>query len=394
MTNAAPETAENLLERVRALKPLLRENAAESERQRRIADRSFEALLDAGAFSLSVPHRFGGPSLPLRSVMEIVAEIAEADAGAAWAVNLLNEGDWLAGLFPDQAQNDVFGGEDPARVATVLAPSGTATKVDGGWRVSGEWPYSSGSLHATWAIVGVVFQDEAGEVVDQGIVILPRNDFEIRDTWHVAGMRASGSNTVIVTDKFVPDHRRMSTGPAIEGGYPAVERDIAHNSAFVPHLGLVLVGPLLGAARGALQYVIEKSATKGVAYTSVTRQADSVAFQLLVAEAAQLVDTAHLHAFRAADDIDRAAAAGEYPDYLTRARIRADIGTVAQTVLRAFDVLLTAHGAGSFAEVNRLQRLWRDAETAARHAIILPTVGQELYGKALVGAENDLTPLV
>ena len=121
---------------------------------------------------------------------------------------------------------------------------------------------------------------------------------------------------------------------------------------------------------------------------------NSVAFQLQIAEAAMLIDTAHLHAYRAADDIDLAAVSGEYLDYLGRARVRADTGYVAEKITRAIDILLSAHGAGSFADVNPLQRIWRDSATAARHAIVSPMVGYEIYGKALLGVEDKITPLV
>ena len=119
-----------------------------------------------------------------------------------------------------------------------------------------------------------------------------------------------------------------------------------------------------------------------------------MAFQLQIAEAAMKIDTAHLHAYRAADEIDRAAASGQYPDYLTRARIRARTGWVAENITSAISILLDAHGAGSFADVNPMQRIWRDSNVAARHAIVSPAVGYEIYGKALVGNEEKITPLV
>ena len=107
-----------------------------------------------------------------------------------------------------------------------------------------------------------------------------------------------------------------------------------------------------------------------------------------------MIDTAHLHAYRAADDIDRAAASGVYPDFLARARVRADTGWAIEHITKAIDTLLSAHGAASFAEANALQRLWRDSSVAARHAVILPIVGYEVYGKALLGREDHITPLV
>ena len=107
-----------------------------------------------------------------------------------------------------------------------------------------------------------------------------------------------------------------------------------------------------------------------------------------------LIDTAHLHAYRAADDIDSAAARGDYPDYLTRARVRADVGWTADHIVQAINILLSAHGAASFADNNPLQRIWRDSSVAARHAVVLPVVAYEVYGKALLGREDHITPLV
>ena len=107
-----------------------------------------------------------------------------------------------------------------------------------------------------------------------------------------------------------------------------------------------------------------------------------------------MIDTAHLHAYRASDDVDSAAARGEYPDMLTRAKVRADTGYVVEKITQAIDKLLFAHGSAGFAEVSPLQRIWRDAAVGSRHAVALPSIGYELYGKALLGIENNLTPLI
>jgi alkylation response protein AidB-like acyl-CoA dehydrogenase len=187
----------------------------------------------------------------------------------------------------------------------------------------------------------------------------------------------------------------MSVPPAIEGHYPTEHTDEAlYRSALVPILALVLAGPQLGLGRAALQIVRDKAPKKPISYTFYTAQSDSVAFQLQLAEAAMLIDTAILHAYRAADDIDQAAARGEYLDYLGRARVRADTGWAVEHITKAIDLLLTAHGAASLAEANPLQRIWRDSAVAARHAVVLPIVGYEVYGKALLEREDSITPLV
>ena len=208
-------------------------------------------------------------------------------------------------------------------------------------------------------------------------------------------MRSSGSNCLIADDVFVPEHRVMSMPPAIAGDYLTEHSDeVLYRSALIPVVALVLVGPQLGLGRAALDFVIGKAPNKTIAYTNYTSQKESTAFQLQIAEAARLIDTAHLHAYRAAADIDDAAARGEYPDYLTRARVRSDTGYVAQCITRAIDILLYAHGAGSFAEVSPLQRIWRDSATGARHAIVSPAVNYEIYGKALLGVDESITPMV
>jgi alkylation response protein AidB-like acyl-CoA dehydrogenase len=394
MTVTAPP-AGGLLDRIAGLHDLVAKNAAQGEADRRVTQDSIDALRSAGAFRVATPRRYGGYETSMRTMLDVSAAVAEADGGTSWVVTLLNVCSWVTGLFPGQAQDDVFAGDPDALVSGVLAPTAEAVRVDGGWRITGRWYYNSGSWHATWAVLGIPVTDEHGEVKDQGLALIPAADMTVEDTWFVAGMRSSGSNCLVASDVFVPEHRVMSVPAAIEGHYGTEHTgETFYRSALVPVLALVLVGPQLGMGRAALELVRSKAAKKPISYTFFEAQADSVAFQLQLAEAAMMIDTAHLHAYRAADDIDQAAARGDYPDYLIRARVRADTGYVAEKITRAIDILLSAHGAGSFADVNPLQRIWRDSATAARHAVVSPVVGYEIYGKALLGVEEKITPLV
>ena len=393
-TVSTPDATE-LVARIKELQPLLREHAAQGEQDRRVAEDVIQALRAAGVLKIATPKRYGGYETSMRAMLDVSAALGEADGGTAWVATLLNVCAWMTGTFPQQAQDDVWGEDPDALVCGVLAPTAETRKVEGGHQVSGRWYYNSGSWHATWAILGIPLTDESGEVVDQALALIPRRELEYEETWFVAGMRSTGSNCMIAKDVFVPDHRIVSVPPAIEGHYATEHTDEAlYQSAFVPILALVLAGPQLGMGRAALQMVREKAAKKPISYTFYTAQADSVAFQLQLAEAAMLIDTAHLHAYRAAADIDEAAARGEYPDFLTRARVRADTGWIIDHIVRAINILLSAHGAASFADVNPLQRLWRDSSVAARHAVVLPVVGYEVYGKALLGREDHITPLV
>ena len=392
---AGTPSAAELIARVRELQPLIRENAARGEQDRRVAEESIRALEKAGILKIAQPKRYGGYETSMRTMLDVSAAVGEADGGTSWVVTLLNVCAWMTGTYPQQAQDDVWGADPGALVSGVLAPTSESRKVDGGHVVTGRWFWNSGSWHATWAVLGIPITDSSGETVDQGLALIPRSDLELEETWFVAGMKSTGSNCLIAKDVFVPDHRVISVPPAIEGQYATeLTGEALYQSAFVPILALVLAGPQLGLGRAALDIVRGKAPRKPISYTFYTAQADSVAFQLQLAEAAMLIDTAQLHAYRAADDIDQAAASGVYPDFLTRARVRADTGWAIDHIVKAINILLSAHGAGSFADSNPLQRIWRDSSVAARHAVVLPVVGYEVYGKALLGRDDQITPLV
>jgi alkylation response protein AidB-like acyl-CoA dehydrogenase len=394
--NLAPPTPQELVERAKALAPLLRKNAAAGETNRRVEEETIQAVRNAGLMRVCTPRRYGGWEMNVRAMLDTSAAVAEGDGGSAWVVNLNNVCCWLTSLFPVKAQDEVFGADPDVCVSGVLNPTAKATKVPGGFRITGEWHYNSGGWHAQWAVLGMPIVNDAGEPIDQALALIPMADLERVDTWFVAGMRSSGSICLKAHDVFIPDHRIMSVPKAIEGEYLSEARgqEALYRSAFIPLLAIILVGPILGLGRAALDFVRQKAKSRTIAYTFFENQTASVAFQLQVAEAAMMIDTAHLHAYRAADDVDEAAARGVYPDMFTRARVRADTGYVVEKITQAIDKLLFAHGSAGFAEVSPLQRIWRDAAVASRHAVVLPPVGYELLGKALLGVENNVTPLI
>jgi alkylation response protein AidB-like acyl-CoA dehydrogenase len=392
---AAPSAAD-LVIRARELAPLLRKNAAASEANRRVEEETIQAMRKAGLMRVCTPRRYGGWEMNTRAMLDVGSAIAEADGGAAWVANLNNVCCWLTSLFPVRAQDEVFGSDPDTCVSGVLNPTATVKKELGGYRVvTGEWHYNSGGWHAQWAVLGLPIVNDAGEPIDQGLAMIPMSDLERVDTWFVAGMKSSGSICLRAKNVFIPDHRVLSVPQAIEGKYPTEMRDEAlYRSAFVALLSIILVGPILGLGRAALEFVRQKASSRTIAYTFFEKQSASVAFQLQLADAAMMIDTAHFHAYRAADDIDGAAARGVYLDLITRSRVRADTGYTVEKITQAIDKLLFAHGSAGFADTSPLQRIWRDAAVASRHAVVLPPIGYELYGKALLGVKNDVTPLI
>jgi alkylation response protein AidB-like acyl-CoA dehydrogenase len=396
-TLAEAVTEQELIDRAHALKPLLARNAKETDEGRRVVEENIAALEEAGLFRITVPKRFGGHEASISTKLEVSAALGEACGSTAWVVTLLNVCSWFAGLFSDQAQQDVWGSDPSARICGVLTPSAQARKVDGGYEVTGAWGYASGCLHAQWAGLGVPLTDEAGAVVGQGLALIPMSDLRIEDTWYVAGMRGTGSNTLHADAVFVPAHRILDIGAALQHVYATEHKDeVLYRAALIPVAVVVLAGPQVGMARGVLDTVIAKAPKRSIAYTIFEQQTASTTFHNAVSDAAMHVETASLHTFRAAADIDAAAAAGQPMDYLARARVRADTGWAIRHARQAIDDLISAAGSSSFAEVSPIQRLWRDSSTAGRHAVIMPSVNTEVYGKALLGIpyEDNITPLI
>ncbi|MER7811921.1 acyl-CoA dehydrogenase family protein [Streptomyces sp900116325] len=388
------ERRAKLVAQAAALQPLLRSQATRGEEARVLPTEVVHALAEAGVFRLLTPEKFGGHQTDLRTLTEVSETLAQGDGSTAWVGMIVAVTNWLASLFPDAAQEEVFGADPDARVTGVAAPTGVAEQVEGGWRVSGRWSYNSAAPHATWAAVGTLMKDETGSVVDQALVLIPASDLSIEDTWRTAGMRATASNTLIAQDVFVPAHRVLSVPAAAEGSYPRTADDgPLYASAFGSMLTLCLAGPLLGLGKAALDTVVEQATSKPLSFTTHARQADSVGIQVQVAKAAMQLETARLHIYAAVDAVDDAASTGPL-DYAARTRVRAQAGYAAQKVLSAISTLLDAHGASAFAEANPLQRIWRDASTAARHAGLVPAVGLEVYGKSLLGVDERVSLMV
>ena len=394
-TDASRKQRADLVERTAALRPLFADNAELTDRERGVPAKNIDALADAGLLSLMQPARYGGLQADFRTLLEVSREVGRACGSTAWLTSLLNASAWFVGLFPAEAQDDVWADTPHARIAGVVTPSGTARVVEGGYRVSGRWAPASGCAHADWAILGVIRPDAEGTQDAVGIVLAPMSELAIEDTWFVTGMRGTASNTLVGEDLFVPAHRFHSIPDAVEGRYATPFTDEAlYRAPFVPATALVLTGPQLGLAAAAVDILVEKAPQRKLTLTSYASQAEAPTIQLAAANAASLADSAQLHAYRAAADIDEAAQAGAFLDYDARARLRMDAGAAAVHAREAVRIVCSAQGASSFGESNPLQRIWRDIEAGSRHAVLNPEVAAEIYGKSLFGIRGTVSVMV
>ncbi len=385
----------DLIKRARELVPLLARNAAQAESQRRLTDEVVAALEEAGLFRMLQPRRFGGFEADFRTVFAVTSELAKGCASTAWLVALMGNLSWIIGLGPDRLQQDIWGENPAARGAGSFAGSAESRGVEGGLRVSGKWLTSSGCLHAHWAAVGVPLLDAADQVVGRGLALVPMRELSIQETWFTAGMRATGSNTIVADDVFVPSHRILSMTDLIAGDYATPHKDEAlYRSAFIPVVATILATVQLGLAMRALELVIESAPKRAVAHTIYASRTEAPSIQMAVARAAMLIDTARFHVRHAAEAIDEAAQAGRKPEYLERARSRMEAGYISETAREAIRILCQANGSATFADTNPLQRIWRDSETAASHAGLQPDINAEIYGRALLGLTENISQLV
>ncbi|MFF4260417.1 acyl-CoA dehydrogenase family protein [Streptomyces sp. NPDC001663] len=380
----------DLVRRASDLVPLVRERAEQTSQARRVVPDVMKALEEVGLFKLFVPRRHGGHQANMGTAVQTIAEVARGDGSTAWAVALLNVCTWFATTFSQEAQDDVFGADPDAKVCGIFTPGTKAERVDGGYLVSGRWPYASGSFAADWGTLGIALDVPEGED-PRALALIPSEAWTIEPTWFVAGMKGSGSDTIVVEDHFVPDHRIQRFLDMREARYLTPHTDDQNSHmAFIAVAALILVAPQLGLARHALERTRAKLPDKPVAYSTYRAARTSPTHQLGVSAAATKFHQAELLMRQACLDIDTCAAAHSLPTLEVRGRIRNDTGVIAELVKDGIDLLMTANGAGSFAEANVLSRVWQDAEIAGRHAYVSPEVGKEVYGKVLLG-DDELT---
>ncbi|NGO12170.1 hypothetical protein G5C60_32340 [Streptomyces sp. HC44] len=391
MTNTRADLRElraELVGRVHKFGPVLADGVAEGERERRLPDAVVRAIDDSRLSRLWTASAYGGLETDVRTLSEVTKALSHYCPSTSWVVNNINGSNLLAAKFPRETRDEVFGDNPGAKLASVFAAAGTAVRTEGGYLLSGTWPYATGILHDDWAILVAREVNLDGDAVGGLSVLVPVADLTIEDTWHTVGMRATGSHTVVIREAFVPEHRVIS-GEVQRGRENATDVTLPplFRTAAIAAMAVVCASVVIGVGQAARAFVIDRAPGRGIAPTRFKSQPESPTFVSALGRTALTIDAAELHANRAADVIDEAAATATALTESELRRIRGDVGQAANLVTVALDGLMWAHGAAAFAESNPLQQYWRDANTAARHAMLNPHVGHELYGGAFFGLD-------
>lgn len=378
---------DELLARARELVPLLRSNIQLTERLCNPAPENLDALRAAGLFRLATPPSYGGHNISMRSQVEIISEVGRGCPSTGWIVANHAASAEFTLLLPETGLKEVFG--DNPDVVILSAGSVTASQAKrvtgGGLSVSGRFPYSSGCEISDWALlIGVPLFDGDREVgaVD---ALIRCGEAEIERTWKVAGMLGTGTQSMVVTDVFVPEHRSQIFQP--DGFVPLNQGGRLEELLSPTGLtrgNLHSLSALVGAARGAHDIVRATLAkNRPIAYSTYARAVDSPAIQLWFTMATHLIDTAFLHMNCVADEFD-AIPHDEEMTRVTRARARMHSASALERAREGMQKLLDVAGTGGFALVNPLQQYWRDLEVGSRHAMLgLPIIVED-YSRALL----------
>ena len=388
---SAPPSFDELRRRAEALVPVLRERAAKTEALRRIPDETVADLHETGLFRMLQPARVGGSELPYGAMIELAAIIGSGCGSTAWVLNNLASHHWMLGYWPKAAQDEIWGPSPDTLVGSAfIFPGGRARKVEGGFRLSGRWPFSSGVDASAWNMIAAVVPDEQTGASEYRVFLVPASDYSIVDTWYVSGLAGTGSKDVVVSEALVPEHRTLTTEAGKGGPHPgsAVNPGPLFRLPWFALFGFVIASVSLGIARGAIEQYVAATRTKLGTYTGRSL-ADFSTMQVHVAEAGALIDAAAALMLRDCDEAARYAEASRVPPMEDKVRWRRDGAYAARMCTQAVDIIFAAAGGGAIYESNPLQRAFRDIHAANGHFGVNWDANGINYGRVALGLPPD-----
>ena len=366
------------------LAPAIGARAVETQALRSVPADSIRELQASGLFGIVTPKRFGGSELGMDATLEATIEIAAACGSTGWVYGVLAGHTWLTTKFPVAAQEEVFANPH-VLIASLIRLGGSAPeRVAGGYAWRGaKGKFCSGIDHAHWVLAGGVVREADGSDV-QRYFLLPRSEIEIVDDWYTAGLRGTGSKSIVVRDAFIPEHRSVTFAAMLDGTAPGGE---IHGSYYRLPFQLVwplsLPGTAIGTARAALaayagmvEAKLGALSEEGIAEQSPSfvRIADAAA-RIDAAELVLLTNARRLNELRSNDQVTPA----------LRARYRRDSAFAVQEARHATNMLFEASGGSGVYESGAMERIWRDNNVSAAHIGFSWDGAATAYGRETLG---------
>jgi 3-hydroxy-9,10-secoandrosta-1,3,5(10)-triene-9,17-dione monooxygenase len=379
---------EEMVARIRALVPVLRERARAAEETGRIPEETIADLTDAGIFRAVMPRRFGGYQTEFRHIAHVFREMGRGCVSTSWTMGLLMFDGFQFAHFPVALQEEIWGEGRIALAGGQVMPCGSARAVDGGFVLNGRWLYASGVQHGNWMLLSSPIEGQDGPP-DIRRFAVPMSAFTVLDTWHVSAMNASGSHDVELHDFFVPDHRQIPLRDLREGRGPglAVNPEAMWRIPLLVFMSFPTVGTLLGAAEAVAEITIDMLQNKIAAY-STNRMQQQMSTRVRLSQVMMQLKATRALFDECVDDITQRCVEGAPMSRSERAEMRAAACHIARQSQYVVNEL--ARDAGSRASTfldQPVQRFQRDINSLATHALFDFDQLGDIHGGDLLGLE-------
>nr|WP_220497303.1 acyl-CoA dehydrogenase family protein [Burkholderia contaminans] len=382
--------AATLIARAEALAPTLAGRAAQADAQGRIPAETIADMQAAGFFKVLQPKRYGGYELDPQAFFDIQMALARGCMSTAWVYGVVGVHNWQLALFDERAQQDVWGNDPATLIASTYMPVGRVTPVDGGFRLSGHWKFSSGSELCEWVFLGALVPAAvAGQPPEYRTFLLPKSDYRIQQDWDVLGLRATGSHDIVVDDVFVPAYRTHKAIDGMMGTSPglAVNDAPLFRLPFAQIFVRAVCTSCIGALQGALDDFTGYAATR-VSANSGAKTTDDPGAQNACANAAVAIDEMQVLLKRNFAELMASVTGGPAVSIERRVHFRYQSAQVAERCAQAANALLRYAGGNGIYHRNPLVRRFLDLHAARAHyANNVDRFGQNL-GAVMLGREN------
>ena len=377
-------TDRKLIEEAQRLATLFADAGDDVEAARRVPAELSDAMASAGFYRMFVPEALGGSEVAPATGCRVFETLAEGEASCAWVAFIGATSGTTLARMPEDVAREVFATPE-TMIAGVFAPNGRAEIADGGFRVNGRWQWGSGTENADWILGGSLLMQDGAPLKDsrgnvrQHMMMFRADEVDILDTWHVTGLRGTGSTDFQVEDVFVPEGRAV--GYNIRGN---PDRPLYQFPNFT-FLALGIAAVTLGIARAAIDELVELAQTKKRVGSSTT-MVDKPHSHLEVARAEATLRSARAFYYDAIGAAWEVAVRGDEVPIELRRDLRLATNHAVESSVKAVDAMYTLAGGTSVYETSRLQRHFRDVHVATQHVMVGSDI-LEMVGRLYLGAE-------
>lgn len=385
------EAERALIERARALAPTLRRRAGATNTERMLSGQTVADFEEAGFWRILQPRRWGGYEADPRTFFSVQMEVARGCASTAWVLGVVGVHAWQLAIFDERAQQDVWGDNGgAARISSSYMPVGKVRHVEGGYRLSGRWSFSSGCDHCDWAFLGAFVPPKVdGQRPDMRTFLVPRADYEIVDVWHTSGLRGTGSKDVVVQDVFVPEHRTHRFADGFKCHSPGNSSN--PGPLYRLPFGQVFTRSVSTTAIGIAEQALADYCAVAAQRTSQAQGKqikEDRAAQAIAARSQAALDEVKLVFDRNFEQMTRLAEAGAEISIEDRARWRLDSSRAVTRCVAVVDELFTQSGGRAIFLDHPLNRAFADIHAARAHFANKPGPSEENLGRVMMGGQT------